>query len=106
MRLPSPKDARGHEQQGARYAVVVQDNAFQALSTVIVAPTSRSARPASFRPEIEVMGELTRVMVEQLRAVDAQRLSRTVDHLTPEELWDVDSALALMLGLPFTSYRR
>ena len=42
----------GHEQQGERFGVVVQSDALLPRSVVVVAPTSRSARPASFRPEI------------------------------------------------------
>src|SRR4051794_23553898 len=53
-RLRAPRSARGHEQQGSRYAVVVQSDALP-LSTLIVAPTSTSARPASFRPEINLL---------------------------------------------------
>ncbi len=56
----------GHEQAGERFGVVVQADALLPRSVVIVAPTSRSARPASFRPEIEVAGGTTRVLVEQL----------------------------------------
>lgn len=100
VRLPAPKRARGHEQQGAQYGVVVQADEFSPLSTVIVAPTSRSARSASFRPEVEVVGERTKVMVEQLRAVDVQQLSEMVGHLGADEMWGVDTALALILGLP------
>jgi hypothetical protein len=33
---------------------------------------SRSARPASFRPKIDLPGETTRVLVEQIGAVDAK----------------------------------
>ena len=39
-------------------------------SVVLVAPTPLSARAASFRPEIQVAGETTRVLVEQVGAVD------------------------------------
>jgi mRNA-degrading endonuclease toxin of MazEF toxin-antitoxin module len=39
----------GHEQRENRYAVVVQPDLLP-LSTWLVAPTSTSARPASFRP--------------------------------------------------------
>jgi mRNA interferase MazF len=66
---------------------------------VIVAPTSLSARPASFRPEVDVEGRATRVLVEQIGAVDAQRLGELAGHLTPEEMWGVDEALATVLGL-------
>lgn len=100
VRLPPPKRPRGHEQQGPRYGVVVQADEFSLLSTVIVAPTSRSARAASFRPEVEIMGERTKVMVEQLRAVDGQRLDAPIGYLHADELWGVDIALGLVLGLP------
>jgi len=50
-------------------------------------PTSTSARAASFRPEAEIAGETTRVLVEQVGAVDAQRLGELSGHLTREEMW-------------------
>jgi len=34
FRLPPPKSARGHEQRGARFAVVVQADEFLGLSTL------------------------------------------------------------------------
>ena len=89
----------GHEQHGVRYGVVVQADELLPRSVVIVAPTSRSARSASFRPEIDVDGEPTRVLVEQLGAVDASRLGDLAGHLSPEELWGIDEALLTVLGL-------
>lgn len=97
-RLIPPKTS-GHEQQGERFGVVVQAEELLPRSVVLVAPTSRSARPASFRPEVEVEGETTRVLVEQVGAVDARRLGDLVGHLAPEELWGVDEALLTVLGL-------
>jgi mRNA interferase MazF len=79
--------------------VVVQADEFLPRSVVIVAPTSRSARPALFRPEAEIEGESTRVLVEQIGAVDARRLGELVGHLTHEELWGIDEALLAVLGL-------
>lgn len=90
---------RGHEQRGARYAVVVQADELLALSTVLVAPTSRSALAASFRPEVEIAGQRTRVMVEQLRALDAQRLEEFAGRLSASEIGEVDEALTLVLAL-------
>lgn len=89
----------GHEQQGERFGVVVQADEMLPRSVVLVAPTSRSARPASFRPEVEVGGDSTRVLVEQVGAVDVQRLGRRVGVLGVEELWSVDDALLTVLGL-------
>jgi mRNA interferase MazF len=89
----------GHLQAAERFAVVVQADELLPRSVVIVAPTSRSARPASFRPEIEIAGTVTRVLVEQLGAVDVQRLGKRTGHLTIEEIWALDDALATVLGL-------
>jgi mRNA-degrading endonuclease toxin of MazEF toxin-antitoxin module len=38
-------------------------------------------------------------LVEQLGAVDVQRLRRRVGRLTTEEMWSVDEALVVVLGL-------
>jgi mRNA interferase MazF len=89
----------GHEQHGDRFGVVVQANEFLPRSVILVAPTSVSARPASFRPEIDVAGERTRVLVEHVGAVGAQRLGDLAGHATPEEMWGIDEALATILGL-------
>ncbi len=89
----------GHEQHGDRFGVVIQADEFLPRSVVLVAPTSRSARSATFRPEIEIDGDRTRVLVEQIGAVDASRLGDIAGHLTPEELWGVDEALLTVLGL-------
>jgi mRNA interferase MazF len=97
-RLKAPRDARGHEQPGDRYAVVVQSDLLP-LSTWLVAPTSTSARPTSFRPEIEIQGKTTHVLVEQTAAVDPDRLGDLVGHLAGHELASVDDALRTVLDL-------
>jgi mRNA interferase MazF len=99
FRLPPPRRARGHEQRGARFAVVVQADELMELSTTLVAPTSTSARPATFRPTICLAGNQTRVLVEQTTVVDPGRLGRSARRLDADELHAVDEALALVLGL-------
>jgi len=96
IRLPA---TRGREQSGHRCGVVVQADGLLGLSTAIVAPTSRSAATATFRPEIELGGERTCVLVEQLRAVDVERFGELAAHLTAGEQQAVDDALALVLDL-------
>jgi mRNA interferase MazF len=96
FRLPR---GSGHEQQGRRYGVVVQANELLPRSVVLVAPTSRGAKAASFRPEIDLLGETTRVLVEQVGAVDAGRLGELVDWVSPEQQWGIDEALMTVLGL-------
>ena len=94
-----PPRGGGHEQHGDRFGVVVQADEFLPRSVVLVAPTSRSARPASFRPEIEVRGESTRVLVEQVGAIDVRRLGKLAGHISTHELWSVEEALRTVLGL-------
>ncbi len=99
FRLPAPRATRGHEQRGARFAVIVQADEFLGLSTVLVSPTSTSARPTSFRPTISIGREETRVLVEQTTVIDPERLGRSVGRLDTRELLAVDEALTLVLGL-------
>ena len=98
-RLRVPRGTRGSEQRGACYAVVVQADELLALSTVLVSPTSTAAPARSFRPTIDVQGSPTRVLVEQTTAVSADRLGKSVGRLSASELRDLDTALALVLGL-------
>jgi mRNA interferase MazF len=90
---------RGGEQRDERFAVVVQADELLALSTVLVAPTSRSAPARSFRPLIDLGGDATRVLVEQTTAVSTERVGDSAGRLTAQELRAVDEALALVLGL-------
>lgn len=99
FRLRSMREACGREQRGARYAVVLQADELLPLSTVIVAPTSASAPPRSFRPVIDLHGQPTRVLIEQLTAVSVDRLGASAGRLASAELRALDEALALVLGL-------
>lgn len=96
FRLPK---GTGHEHHGERYGVIVQADELLPRSVVIVAPTSTSARSASFRPKVTVAGNDTRVLVEQLGAVDVNRLGRRVGLLSATDMWTVDDALITVLGL-------
>jgi mRNA interferase MazF len=69
------------------------------LSTVLVAPTSRSALPRLFRPTITVGEEETRVLVEQTTAVAPERLGERVGHVSSAELQLINDALRLALEL-------
>ena len=79
--------------------MVVQADELLVLSTVVVAPTSTQALPATFRPEVTIRGRQTRVLVEQLAAIDSSRLGRAAGHLSPPELASVNEALGVVLGL-------
>lgn len=98
FRLRPGKDVVGHEQHGPRYAVAVQSDGIL-LSTLIVAPTSTSAQAAIFRPEIEMDGTLTRVLVDQMRAVNTSRLGDFAGRLDAAETGEIDRAVRLILGV-------
>jgi mRNA interferase MazF len=78
--------------------VVVQSDDLL-LSTVLVAPTSRSAPPRIFRPTVIIGEEATQVLTEQTAAVALERLGEVVGHISLAELQAVDQALRLALGL-------
>lgn len=98
FQLNAPRGSRGQKQSGSRYAVVVQSDLLP-LSTWVVAPTSTSARYASFRPEVEIDGVTTRVLAEQAAAIDPGRLGRSVGFLSLDEMRRVDAALRIVLDL-------
>lgn len=93
-----PARGKGHEQQGRRYAVVLQPD-WLALSTWVVAFTSTSARETSFRPPVEIRETRTLVMCDQIATVDLNRLSESAGYLTLAEMHRVDEALSLVLDL-------
>ena len=108
-RLNMPRGTRGDEQSGTRYAVVVQSDSLP-LSTWLVAPTSTSARRATFRPEVEVAGCPTLVLAEQAAAVDPTRLGECAGLLTARSFtastlpsaWSSNSEPRWTLGTPTT----
>jgi mRNA interferase MazF len=89
----------GHEQHGRRFGVIVQSDALLSRSVVLLAPTSTGARPASIRPEIAVLGKATRVLVEQVGAVDVSRLGEQVGRVEVDSMLNIDESLAAVLGL-------
>ena len=98
-RLKKPRSSPGHKQQGERYAVVVQANAYDHLSTWLVAPTTAKFFGSMIHPTIELLGQDVRVLVEQTTAVDPQRLGDFVGHLGPQELMEINVALRAVLDL-------
>jgi mRNA interferase MazF len=90
---------RGRVQHGRRYGVIVQADDLLALSTVVICPTSQSAPPASFHPEVTLNSESMKVLCEMAGAVDARRLGDRVGHLALDEIGAIDEALGLVLAL-------
>ncbi|ORB88183.1 hypothetical protein LAUMK42_02962 [Mycobacterium persicum] len=81
------------------HSLMPRDGRQLPLSTWLVAPTSRSARAASFRREVEIGGMHTRVLAEQAAAVDPGRLGKSVGFLSFDEIRRVDAALRIVRDL-------
>lgn len=96
-RLRANKASVGNE-QGARYAVVLQTGQL-ATSTLVVAPTSTSARPGIIHPRLDMEGTPTVVLVEQMTAVASERLGDFAGRVDPEEWAEIEHAVKLVLGL-------
>lgn len=91
--------ARGHEQRGRRLGVVVSPSR-SPLTVVTVVPTSTSAGRAIHRPEMELAGRRTVLLVDQIRSIDVDFVSDDpVDFLTREQLTELEGALAHYLGI-------
>ncbi|MGQ0465970.1 MAG: type II toxin-antitoxin system PemK/MazF family toxin [Sporichthyaceae bacterium] len=97
---------RSHEQGGRRLGLVVSPSD-SPLSVATVIPTSTSAGPSIHRPEVEIAGRATRLLVEQVRSIDvAYVVGDPVDYLTRDQLAEVERALAHYLGVADVSPRR
>ncbi|WP_143587992.1 type II toxin-antitoxin system PemK/MazF family toxin [Tersicoccus phoenicis] len=96
---------RSHEQGGKRLGLVLSPSD-SPPSVVTVVPTSTSAGPSVHRPELEVAGRLTRMLVDQIRSIDVNYIvGDPVDHLTRDQMGEVELALAHYLGVQDASPR-
>lgn len=90
----------GHRLDGPHYAVVVSDEPYNWLSTVVVVPFSSGAREDEIHPEMVFRGVRTRAMVEQLQAVDKTRLREKMGSLAGSTIMVlIDEQLRYLLAL-------
>lgn len=90
---------RGHEQGGRRYGLVLSPSEMP-WSVATIVPTSTSAATAVFRPELDIAGEPTVLLVDQIRTVDVDYLvGEPVDFLHHDDLATVEQAVSNYLGL-------
>jgi mRNA interferase MazF len=90
---------RGHEQRGRRLGLVLSPTSM-AWSVATIVPTSTSAHPSVFRPSLEINGQETRLLVDQLRSIDTDYIvGDPVHYLDRDELAEVEHAVTYYLGL-------
>lgn len=93
------RDTGGHEQRGPRPYVVVQTDAMAFLSTRLCVPTSTVAREADWRVPVQLEGEQTLALCEQVTAVTLGDLDRLVGRITASELHDIAARVKDLLWL-------
>jgi mRNA interferase MazF len=90
---------RGHEQRGRHFGLVLSPSSMP-WSVATIIPTSTTAQPAVFRPSMQINGQQTRFLVDQLRSIDTDYIiGDPVHYLERDELAEVEHAVARYLGL-------
>lgn len=90
---------RGHEQRGRRFGLVLSPSSMP-WNVATIVPTSTSAQPAVFRPSLEINGQLTRFLVDQIRTIDVSFVhGDPVAFLDRDELAEIEHAVTRYLGL-------
>ena len=91
--------ARGHEQHGRRFGIVVSPSNMN-WSVATIVPTSTSAQPSVFRPQVEIAGQKTLALCDQIRTIDTDYIhGDMIAFLSRDELAALDDALTRYLGL-------
>lgn len=90
---------RGHEQRGQRLGLVLSPTSMP-WSVATVVPASTTAQPAVFRPTLHIDGQLTRLLVDQIRSIDTTYIhGDPMYYLDRDELAEVEHAVIRYLDL-------
>jgi mRNA interferase MazF len=99
--LVSLDPAHGSEIKKTRPCVVVSpDEMNQHLQTVIVAPMTTTVRPYPTRVPVRFQGQSGQAALDQLRAVDRQRLVRKLGTISPSAAQQASTVLIEMFSRP------
>ncbi|MGA2114211.1 MAG: type II toxin-antitoxin system PemK/MazF family toxin [Bryobacteraceae bacterium] len=91
----------GSEIRKTRPGVVISpDEANRHLKTAIVAPMTTTERPCPTRVSVQFQGKRGQVAVDQLRAVDRQRMVRKLGTVSPKTAQSISAVLVEMFARP------
>ncbi|HUP01501.1 MAG TPA: type II toxin-antitoxin system PemK/MazF family toxin [Gemmatimonadota bacterium] len=99
--------AIGHEQRGARPAVIISDpdvSDAQRFPILCVVPITGTAGTGSLYPRLAASRESrlrksSFALVDQLRSIDKQRVQRVFGRISSSEMTAIDEGLRLYLGI-------
>jgi mRNA interferase MazF len=98
-RVDLGESKRGHEQRGKRLGLVLSPTSMP-WSVATIVPTSTSAQEAVFRPSLEIDGQSTRFLIDQIRSIDIDYIvGDPVHYLERDDLAEIEHAVARYLGL-------
>jgi len=107
VNLPQPTGSSGHEQTGDRPALIVHEDATRpTLPVVMIIPFTSNMNAQRFPNTILVQPSPQNglsipsvLLVFQLRAIDNQRILKTIGHLEPQTMELVNDQLRRLLSL-------
>lgn len=89
----------GHEIKKTRPAVIIQNDIGNQYSPItIIAPITSKKTEKVYPIEVLIKNK-SKVLLNQIRAIDKRRLVKKQGKLTTEELIQVDDALRISLGI-------
>lgn len=105
--LPHPASGTGHEQVGNRPALIVHNDATSStLSVIMIVPFTGKLSAQRFPHTIPVQPSPANglscpsvLLVFQLRAIDRQRMLKTIGHLEAETMELVEAEMKRLLDL-------
>ena len=102
----------GSEQGGIRPVLVIQNDVGNYFSPTVVAAaiTSRKAKnslPTHILLEnVPGLAPTSLLLLEQLRTIDRKRLRGYIGRISKEKMLEVDTALAISIGIGYPNERR
>lgn len=94
-------ESMGSEEGMSRPAVIISSNhGNENNSTVVVAFLSTQSNALTINPSVTLAGRTQKVLCNQIRTVEKQRLYRFLGTLTESEMIRVSGALTIALNLP------
>lgn len=65
-----------------------------------IIPTSTSAQPAVFRPDVVIAGRASKILIDQIRTIDTCYVTgELVDYLSRDDMAQVEHSLSRYFGL-------
>ncbi len=102
----------GSEQGGIRTVLVIQNDVGNHFSPTVVAAAITSRKEKNSLPtnilleNVPGLAPTSLLLLEQLRTIDRKRLRGYIGRISKEKMLEVDTALAISMGIGYPNERR